>query len=129
MDEVENTPLCKDHTFPDKNTLLLRIAEETNLGGVRSHIVKSDPITLHVQGYKFVVRANFSSSKGWHCSRAQCRKGDFVSSDNDMKFTNKDDEQYFDCEGDDREEEQAERDVDDDDDDNDGGDDTGTGKK
>ena len=89
-------------------------------------------MTLHVRGYKFVVRANFSSSKGWHCTRAQCREGDFIHSENDNKFTDEDNEECFDCDGDDDEEEAAGDDVDDDDDDDDSdGDDddeTGTGE-
>jgi len=99
MVDVQTSPLCKNHTFPDKNLLLLHIAEETNLRGIRTHMVKSNSMTLHVRGYKFVICANFSSSKGWHCSRVECREGDFIPSKDDLKFTDDDNEQYFDCEG------------------------------
>ena len=34
-------------------------------------------MSVHVRGYKFVVRANFSTLKGWHCSRVQCREGEY----------------------------------------------------
>ena len=84
-------------------------------------------MTLHVRGYKFVVRANFSSSKGWHCTRVQCREGDFIHSEQDNKFTDDDNEEYFDCEGDDDEEGGAGDESIDDEDDGDDDDETGTG--
>ena len=102
MVEVETSPLRKNHTFPEKNILLIRIAEETNLRGIRTHAVKSNPMILHVRGYKFVVRANFSPSKGWNCTRVQCREGDFVATDDDKKFTDEDTEQFFDCDDDEK---------------------------
>ena len=86
MTEVEAFPLKKNHTFNDKNILLLRIAEEANLRGIRLHVLKSNPMSVHVRGYKFVVRANFSTLKGWHCSRVQCREGEYQPLAEDAKY-------------------------------------------
>ena len=40
MVEVQTTPLKKDGTFPDKNTLLLQIAEESSLWNSQSYCEK-----------------------------------------------------------------------------------------
>ena len=116
MTEVEAMGLKKNHTFNDKNILLLRIAEEANLRGIRLHVLKSNSMSVHVRGYKFVVRANFSTLKGWHCSRVQCREGEFTPLAEDAKYENVED-------GDDKEDEQpgAEEDEDEDDEETDHG--------
>ncbi len=42
MSDVEGTPLLKGHTFPTKEILLIRIAEEANFSGCQIAIVRSD---------------------------------------------------------------------------------------
>jgi hypothetical protein len=42
MVDVTNTPLLEGHTFPDKATLLVRIAEEGNIYGVWIKICKRE---------------------------------------------------------------------------------------
>ena len=50
MRDVEINPLRKDHTFPNKEILMLRIAEEANLFGVRIQSRWSDCFQLQVAG-------------------------------------------------------------------------------
>ena len=47
---VTDTPLLEGQTFPDKETLLMRIAEEANLYGVWIKIVCSDGFQDDVKG-------------------------------------------------------------------------------
>jgi hypothetical protein len=42
MTEVQASPLLVGHTFPDKELLLLRMAEEANLSGCRVSSKRSD---------------------------------------------------------------------------------------
>ena len=50
MSEVAQFALLEGHTFPDKETLLMRIGEEANLYGVRIKIVRSDTFQVDVRG-------------------------------------------------------------------------------
>jgi hypothetical protein len=50
MVNVSNSPLLEGHTFPDKETLLMRVAEEANLYGVWIKIVRSDGLQVDVRG-------------------------------------------------------------------------------
>jgi hypothetical protein len=43
MVEVYNEPFLLGHTFPTKEIVLMRVAEEANLFGVRIGIKRSDP--------------------------------------------------------------------------------------
>ena len=44
MVTVSSSPLLEGHTFPDKETLLMRVAEEANLLGVWIKIVHSNMV-------------------------------------------------------------------------------------
>jgi hypothetical protein len=48
MSDVEVTPLLKGHTFPAKEILLIRIAEEANFCGCQIAIVQSDNYQVYV---------------------------------------------------------------------------------
>ncbi len=50
MVTVSDYPLLEGHTFPDKETLLMRVAEEANLFGVWTKIVCSDGLQVDVRG-------------------------------------------------------------------------------
>jgi hypothetical protein len=50
MVNVSNSLLLEGHTFPDKETLLMRVAEEANLYGVWIKIVHSDGLHADVRG-------------------------------------------------------------------------------
>jgi hypothetical protein len=64
MSEVEQYPLCVDHSFPTKDRVLLWIAEEANLFGVWIKIKHSDSHQIHVYGVNddFYVRANYGDT-------------------------------------------------------------------
>ena len=67
MSEVESSPLLVDHTFPLKELLLLRIAEEANFYGCPVAANRSDDKRVQVigcAGSSFCVRAVFSLSVG-----------------------------------------------------------------
>ena len=46
MVTVSDYPLLEGHTFPDKETLFMRVAEEANLFGVWIKIVRSDGLQV-----------------------------------------------------------------------------------
>ncbi len=50
MVTVSSSPLLEGHTFPDKETLLMRVAEEAHLFGVWIKIVRSDGLQVDVRG-------------------------------------------------------------------------------
>jgi hypothetical protein len=50
MVTVSSSPLLEGHTFPNKETLLMRVAEEANLFGVWIKIVRSDGLQVDVRG-------------------------------------------------------------------------------
>ncbi len=50
MVNVSNSPLLEGHTFPDKETLLMMVAEEANLYGEWIKIVLSDGLQVDVRG-------------------------------------------------------------------------------
>jgi hypothetical protein len=50
MVTVSSSPLLEGHTLPNKETLLMRIAEEANLFGVWIKIVRSDGLQVDVRG-------------------------------------------------------------------------------
>jgi hypothetical protein len=50
MVNVSGNPLLEGHTFPDKETLLMRVVEEANLFGVWIKIVRSDGLQVDVRG-------------------------------------------------------------------------------
>jgi len=50
MAVVENYPLMKDHTFSEKNTVMLRIGEEVNLRNIKVKVLKSCKMHYEVAG-------------------------------------------------------------------------------
>ncbi len=52
MTEVALFPLMEGHTYPNKEILLMRIAEEANILGVQVGIKRSDQFQLLVKGLK-----------------------------------------------------------------------------
>jgi hypothetical protein len=67
MKDVEINPLRKGDTFPNKEILMLRIAEEANLFAVRFQTRRSDLFQLQVYGAggdPFHVHGNYRSGKG-----------------------------------------------------------------
>jgi hypothetical protein len=76
MSEVESSPLLVDHTFPLKELLLLRIAEEANFSGCQVTANRSDNKRVQVigcAGSSFSVRAVFSLSFGMKVTKAMTR--------------------------------------------------------
>mgnify|MGYP006153922695 CR=1 FL=1 len=78
MTEVQTSPLLVDHTFPDKELLLLRIAEEVNLSGCWVSCKRSDDYRVQIYGSdsssSFCVKAVFSTSTGWKVTTAETRE-------------------------------------------------------
>jgi hypothetical protein len=50
MLDVEVTPLLKGHTFPTKEMLFIRIAEEANFCGCQITIVQSNNYQVYIWG-------------------------------------------------------------------------------
>ena len=78
MVEVYNQPLLVGHTFPTKELVLMRIAEEANLFGVRVGIKRSDhlQIRVHAYGDPFHVHASYGTLCGWWTvTKCQIRLG------------------------------------------------------
>jgi hypothetical protein len=72
MWEVEDQPMCVNHTYPDKEILLIRIAEEANLKHCEVSIDRSDNHRVHANGRNgstFVVRVYFGLNHGWRVSQ------------------------------------------------------------
>ena len=78
MTEVQTSPLLVDHTFPDKELLLLCIGEEANLSGCRVSCKRSDDYRVQIYGSdsssSFCVKAVFSISAGWKITTAETRE-------------------------------------------------------
>ena len=87
MTEVQTSPLLVDHTFPDKELLLLRIGEEANLSGCRVSCKRSDDYRVQVYGSdtssSFCVKAVFSISAGWKITTAETRDIALSQADSD----------------------------------------------
>jgi hypothetical protein len=79
MRDVEINPLRKGHTFPNKEILMLRIAEEANLFGVRIQSRRSDSFQLQTYGAAgdpFHVHGNYRSTKRmWVVTECETRIG------------------------------------------------------
>ena len=76
MTSVEKDKLMVNHTFPSKEILLIRIAEEANLSGINVSVKRSDDFRLEVVGSKqsqFEVVAACSSAKGWRVTACETR--------------------------------------------------------
>jgi hypothetical protein len=75
LTEVDSHPLITGHTFPAKDILHLRIAEEAMHRGIVTKVVRSDVTNFVVIGADFYVRASFTSTDGWTANCVVCREG------------------------------------------------------
>jgi hypothetical protein len=64
MTDVEKGRLEVNHTFPDKEMLLMRVAEEANLRGINTYCLRSDTRDYTCTGSKFCVQARQTELNG-----------------------------------------------------------------
>ena len=76
MADVQKGHLEVNHTFPDKKILLMRVAEEANLGGVNLFCTRSDLREYLCTSFQFCVKANHTEQNGWTVSVANVRECD-----------------------------------------------------
>ena len=82
MQEVlEGTPLLVGQSFPSRDIIMLRTAEEANLRGIHVVVHKSDKHTFKADGYQFYVNASNTESVGWKISSRQTCEGDAAGVD------------------------------------------------
>ena len=72
----EGTPLLVGQSFPSRDIIMLRTAEEANLRGVHVVVHKSDKNTFKAYGNQFYVNASSTETVGWKISSCQTRVGD-----------------------------------------------------
>ena len=90
MTEVELAHLEVGHSFSDKDVLILQIAEEANLRGIKIRIVRSDNSNIHKTGDSFNVCATFLELKGWVVAQCDIANNKEVrDSDNEVKIVTK----------------------------------------
>jgi hypothetical protein len=75
---VESHSLVAGQTFEHKETLLICIAEEANLGNIKVKIVRDSHVTYIVGGYNFYVAIGYQIQTRWLVRVACCQE------DNDM---------------------------------------------
>ncbi len=76
MSVVDEFPLQVGHTFPLKELVLMRIAEEANFCGCPVSLVRSDAQRVHAlgrSGSTFVVTVAFSNKSGWKVCKCDTR--------------------------------------------------------
>jgi len=77
MNEVENgTHLAVGQTFPNRDLIKIRTAEEANLCGIYVTILKSSKFTFCSSGIGFDISATNSESSGWKITKCITREGD-----------------------------------------------------
>ena len=76
MSVVKEHRLQKGQTFPNKDILWLRIAEEANLRHKHVMVYRSDIFNLIVYGERFFVGSTFVQDIGWKVNIAAIREGD-----------------------------------------------------
>ncbi len=76
MSDVQLHRLNARDTFPDKETVRLRIAEEANLRGICIFTICSDQQVMEVIGDSFYVKVNNTDGRGWVVTAAIVRLGD-----------------------------------------------------
>jgi hypothetical protein len=76
MVDVQKCRLEVNHTFPDKEILVLRVAEEANLRGINFVCTRSDLRDFKCTGPGFCVIARHSERLGWFVSVANIRECD-----------------------------------------------------
>ncbi len=80
MTEIALFPLMEGHTFPNKEILLMRIAEEASILGVQVGIKRSDRFQLVVKGLKgtpFHAQGTCGDKTGWKVSTCITRETPF----------------------------------------------------
>ena len=81
MVDVQNCRLEVNHTFPDKEILVLRVAEEANLRGINFVCSRSDLRDFKCTGPRFCVIARHTERQGWFVSVANIRECDEFGGD------------------------------------------------
>jgi len=76
MSEVQKGCLEVKHNFPDKEMLLMRVAEEANLRGINIFCSRGDLRAYTCTGSKFCVKAHHTEQNGWTVSVANVRECD-----------------------------------------------------
>jgi hypothetical protein len=76
MSDVHKCRLEVNHTFPDREILGMRVAEEANLQGINFVCTRSDLRDFKCTGPRFSVIAHHSKHSGWHVSVANVRECD-----------------------------------------------------
>ena len=76
MSEVQKCRLEVNHNFPNKEMLLMRMAEEANLRGINTFCSRSDLREYTCTGSKFCVKASHTEQNGWTVSVANVRECD-----------------------------------------------------
>ena len=76
MNFVEQNRLMPGHTFADKTTLQIRIAEEANLRNIKTRVLKSCNMQYVVAGERFYVKASHLIYEGWKVHVCICREND-----------------------------------------------------
>jgi hypothetical protein len=81
MVDVQNCWLEVNHTFPDKEILVLHVAKETNLQGINFVCTQSNLRDFKCTGPRFCVIARHSERQGWFVSVANIRECDEFGGD------------------------------------------------
>ncbi len=76
MSVVKDRRFQKDHTFPTKDILWIRIAEEANLRSMHVTTYRSNAFNLIVFADQFFVGSTFIPGIGWKVNIAAVRDGD-----------------------------------------------------
>jgi len=76
MTDIQKGRLEVNHTFPDKEMLLMRVAEEAILRGVNIFCSRSDLRNYTCTGSKFCVKAHHTEQNGWTVSVANVHECD-----------------------------------------------------
>jgi hypothetical protein len=76
MSDVQKCRLKVNHTFPDKEILVLHVAKEANLQGIHFVCTQSDLRDFGCTGPRFCVIARHSEHLGWFVSVANVRECD-----------------------------------------------------
>jgi len=72
MSEVEKARLSVGNIFQSKDVVVLRIAEEANLGGISTRVQQSNVMNLTAVGINFYVHATMYENVGWCIHAAVC---------------------------------------------------------
>ena len=76
MVDVQKCWLEVNHTFPDKEIMVLRVAKEANVRGINFVCTRSDLHDFKCTGPRFCVIACHSEHLGWFVSVAKVHESD-----------------------------------------------------